>query len=49
LVISPRTVEYHLHKVFSRVGITSRNQLDGALPQEAIVAPAAAVPSGSRR
>jgi DNA-binding CsgD family transcriptional regulator len=32
LVISPRTVEYHLHKVFTKLGIASRNHLDGVLP-----------------
>src|SRR5258708_6867030 len=31
LLMSPRTVEYHLHKVFTKLAITSRNQLHGVL------------------
>jgi DNA-binding NarL/FixJ family response regulator len=29
--MSPRTVEYHLHKVFTKLNISSRNQLHGVL------------------
>jgi DNA-binding NarL/FixJ family response regulator len=38
LFISPRTAEYHLHKVFNKLGISSRSQLDSALPENQPVA-----------
>jgi DNA-binding NarL/FixJ family response regulator len=31
LFISPRTVEWHLHTVFTKLGISSRKELRGAL------------------
>ena len=33
LFVSPKTIEYHLHKIFLKLGITSREHLDRVLPE----------------
>jgi DNA-binding NarL/FixJ family response regulator len=47
LFVSPRTVEYHLHKVFAKLGIASRTELHLVLDEAARDAPALAGPAAA--
>ncbi len=39
MFLSPRTVEYHMHKIFVQLGITKRSQLHRVMPGTAAAAP----------
>ncbi len=46
LIIGERTVESHLYRVFTKLGISSRDQIAGALRPDRLPGPARLGPAG---